>query len=45
MEWDDLETVKVFKEYVVKYYSAMNTTSLIGQVSNWSNYLRGVNNL
>lgn len=44
MEWDNLETLKAFKEYVERYYPSMKPTTLIGQVNNWSNYLRGVNN-
>lgn len=38
MEWDNLETVKVFKEYVERHYPNIEGAILIGQVNNWSNY-------
>ncbi|MGZ3811869.1 MAG: hypothetical protein ACXVJN_09095 [Mucilaginibacter sp.] len=42
MEWDNLETVKAFKEYVERYYPNMKTNELIRQVNSWPNYLRNV---
>lgn len=38
IEWDNLETVKAFKEYVERYFPDMESTKLIGQVNNCSNY-------
>jgi hypothetical protein len=40
MEWDNMKTVKAFKEYVELYYPNMKSATLIGQVNNWPNYLR-----
>ena len=42
MEWDNMDTVKAFKEYVEIHYPDMNSTGLIGQVNNWSHYRRMV---
>ena len=40
MEWDNIETVKAFKEYVELHYPNMKSTQLIGQVNNKLNYRR-----
>jgi hypothetical protein len=40
MKWDNLETVKAFKEYVEHHYPNMKSTELIRQVNSWPNYLR-----
>jgi hypothetical protein len=37
MEWDNIETVKAFKGFVELHYPYMESTKLIGQVSNWTN--------
>lgn len=40
MEWDNMETVKAFKEYVEAHYPKMKSTTLIGQVNNWPKCIR-----
>ncbi|SCW72022.1 hypothetical protein [Mucilaginibacter sp. NFR10] len=40
MEWDNIETVRSFKEYVELHYPKLKSTILIGQVNAWSNYRR-----
>ena len=42
MEWDKIETIQSFKEYVELHYSNMNSTQLIGQVNAWPKYQRKV---
>lgn len=39
MEWDNMETVRAFKEYVELNYPNLKSTTLIGQVNNWPKYL------
>ena len=38
MEWDNIETIKAFKEFIESAYPKMNSTELIGQVNNWAKY-------
>ncbi|MEN0053051.1 MAG: hypothetical protein AAGC65_05250 [Mucilaginibacter sp.] len=42
MEWDNVETVRSFKDYVELHYSELKSTILIGQVNAWPNYRRKV---
>lgn len=42
MEWDNVETIRSFKEYVELHYPKLKSTILIGQVNAWSNYRRKV---
>lgn len=42
MEWDNIETIRSFKEYVELHYADMKSTILIGQVNRWPNYRRRV---
>ncbi|MFI5139384.1 MAG: hypothetical protein ACHQIM_16295 [Sphingobacteriales bacterium] len=42
MEWDNIDTVRAFKEYVEIHYPDMKSTELVGQVNSWRNYLRKV---
>jgi hypothetical protein len=38
MEWDNIETVKAFKEYVELHYPDIKPTELIHQINSWPNY-------
>ena len=38
MEWNNIETIKTFKEFVELHYPNMDSTKLIGQVNNRTNY-------
>jgi hypothetical protein len=40
MEWDNIETIRSFKEYVELHYPNMTSTQFIGQVNSWPNYRR-----
>ncbi|MDB4901943.1 MAG: hypothetical protein JWQ63_1224 [Mucilaginibacter sp.] len=40
MEWDNIETIKSFKEYVELHYPNLKYSTLIGTVNNWLNYKR-----
>lgn len=40
MEWGNMETTRSFKKYVELHYPNLKSTTLIGQVSAWSNYRR-----
>ncbi|MFC0519016.1 hypothetical protein ACFFGT_32685 [Mucilaginibacter angelicae] len=40
MEWDNMETVRAFKEYVELHYPKLKSAILIEQVNNCRNYLR-----
>jgi len=40
MEWDNVEMVRSFKEYVELHYPKLKSTILIGQVNAWSKYRR-----
>jgi len=40
MEWDNVETVRSFKEYVELLYPDIKSTELIRQVNSWLNYVR-----
>ncbi|MDB5285491.1 MAG: hypothetical protein JWR05_440 [Mucilaginibacter sp.] len=42
MEWDNIETVRSFKDSVELHYPNMKSTQLIGQVNAWPNYRRKV---
>jgi len=38
MEWDNVEMVRSFKEYVELHYPKLKSNILIGQVNNWPKY-------
>ena len=38
MEWDNMETIGSFKEYVELHYPNLESKTLIGQVNNWPKY-------
>jgi len=40
MEWDNIETIRSFKDYAKLHYSNLNSTKLVGQVNNWPKYRR-----
>lgn len=40
LDWERIETVSAFKNFVELNYPDMNTTQLIGQVNNWPKYSR-----
>jgi len=40
MEWDNMETIRSFKEYVELHYPNLKSTELIRQVNAWPNYRR-----
>jgi hypothetical protein len=40
MEWDNMETIRSFKEYMEVHYPKLKSTTLIGQVNAWPNYRR-----
>jgi hypothetical protein len=40
MEWDNMESIRSFKEYVELHYPTMKSSTLIGQVNSWPNYRR-----
>ena len=40
MEWDNIETIRSFKEYVELHFPYLKSTELIGQVNNWPKYRR-----
>ncbi|MFI5139270.1 MAG: hypothetical protein ACHQIM_15710 [Sphingobacteriales bacterium] len=42
MEWDNMETIRAFKEFVELNYPTMKSIQLIGQVNNWPHYSRNV---
>jgi hypothetical protein len=42
MEWDNMETVRAFKEYVEEHYPDMKSPELVRQVNGWPNYLRNI---
>lgn len=38
MEWDNIDTVRAFKEHVELYYPKIRAAELIAQVNNWPKY-------
>jgi hypothetical protein len=44
MEWDNMEMIKSFKEYIELHYPNFNSSTLINQVSNWPKYRKAALN-